>query len=104
MSTKYPEMVSIDPDNLKRDLSGPAMRGLLDQGYSIGPAFLWQEKPDEAPSLYLLMCPPVQVIQESPPLAIQSLPLLARWQRPIELAAFLVGGAAAAAMFAYVFP
>lgn len=54
------ELVEIDPDNLKRDFTSPAVRGLLDLGYTSGAAFLHQSARDAPPRLMLVMNPPAR--------------------------------------------
>lgn len=48
------ELVALDPDNLRRDLSSPTVRGLVGQGYVPGPAFTWQATRD-APLMLMVM-------------------------------------------------
>lgn len=62
MIQNTPEIVRLDPDNLQRDLAGPALRDLLSRGYTCGPAFLWQEAADGPAKLCLLMMPPPPMI------------------------------------------
>lgn len=56
--TRQIEMIQLDPDNVKRDLASATVRGLLEQGYTVGPAFLLQEERNKEPTLALLMVPP----------------------------------------------
>jgi hypothetical protein len=47
----------VDPDNIKKDLADPVMQGLMSQGYTVGPAMLWQNAQGESPKLALIMVP-----------------------------------------------
>ena len=52
-----PQVFYIEPDEIKRDLESPSMKGLIRQGYTIGPAMLWQESKGQEPKLALIMVP-----------------------------------------------
>lgn len=55
--TPLPTLFYVDPDNTKRDLTSPEMKGLIEQGYTIGPAMLWQDQKGQPPKLALIMVP-----------------------------------------------
>jgi len=60
----------LDPDNLRRDLDSPAMRGLAGLGYVPGPAFQYLERAGADPVILLVLyrppAPPTQMVEPSP--------------------------------------
>lgn len=96
MIQNTPEIVRLDPDNLQRDLAGPALRDLLSRGYTCGPAFLWQEAADGPAKLCLLMMPPPPMIGAT---------LVAEVEKPPkaqgQVAALVVGPAVLVSLFLF---